>query len=257
MSDLITFQFSGIDFKAYTENGDIFFLLSEVCEILEVNHRVVKQRISDDVCSTYPIIDRLGREQYVTTINEDGLYDVILDSRKPIAKQFRKWITSEVIPSIRKHGGYLTPQTIEDALLNPDTLINLATQLKTERAEKEQLLKKQKKDEPFTNFGKAVSNTDAAINLGAYAKLIYDKHGVNIGRNKLIAWMRDKGYLIKSGREKNNAKQQYIEQGLFKLSPSLIQRTQGDYERMTTLITGKGQVKFLPILLKEFKQEVR
>lgn len=110
-------------------------------------------------------------------------------------------------------------------------------------------------DKPYTEFGKVVSMSDGAINFGAFAKLIFDKHGINIGRNKLIAWMRDKGYLIKTGAEKNLPKQQYIEQELFKVRPTIVKRTAGDVQTGTTLITGKGQVKFTEILLEEFSQK--
>lgn len=88
------------------------FCLADLCKVLDLHSNVVRQRLSDDVCSTYPIVDNMGREQQVNFVNEDGLYDVILDSRKPEAKAFRKWITSEVLPAIRQTGGYI--QTASD-----------------------------------------------------------------------------------------------------------------------------------------------
>lgn len=111
-------------------------------------------------------------------------------------------------------------------------------------------------DKPYTNFGKVVSMSDGAINIGAFAKILYDKHSINIGRNKLIAWMRDKGYLIKQeGAEKNLPKQQYIERGWFKVRPTIVKRTSGDIQSGTTLITGKGQVDITNILLEEFSEK--
>lgn len=86
------------------------FCLIDVCKALELNANVVRQRLDDEVCSTYPIPDNLGRIQQTNFINEDGLYDVIFDSRKPEAKKFRKWVTSEVLPSIRKTGAYMTSE---------------------------------------------------------------------------------------------------------------------------------------------------
>lgn len=110
-------------------------------------------------------------------------------------------------------------------------------------------------DKPYTSFGKVVSMSDGAINIGHFAKILYDDHGINIGRNKLIAWLRDNGYLIKQeGAEKNLPKQKYIEQGLFKVRPTIVKRTSGDVQSGTTLVTGKGQVKLTEILLKEFKK---
>lgn len=147
----------------------------------------------------------------------------------------------------------MTPETIEQALLNPDTIIKLATDLKAEREMRFKLEKQKQLDEPYTTFGKVVSGSDASINVGAFAKMMYDEHGMKIGRNKMFRWLREKGYLIKSGREKNNPKQQYIEQGLFETSVSIVSRTQGDVESLTTLITGKGQVKLSEKLLKEYE----
>ncbi|WP_321335082.1 phage antirepressor KilAC domain-containing protein [uncultured Bacteroides sp.] len=120
-------------------NGEPIFCLADVCSILGLTSKGVAQRLSDGAISNYPIIDALGREQMANFVNEDGLYDAILDSRKPEAKQFRKWVTSEILPSVRKHGAYLTKETINKALTDPDTIIQLAMQLKEERAEKERL----------------------------------------------------------------------------------------------------------------------
>jgi anti-repressor protein len=251
----LTKMFEGQNLTIINQNDESYFKLNDVCEILGLAPRVVKQRLDKDVCSTYPL-HTAGGTQRVTFVNEDGLYDVILDSRKPEAKRFRKWITSEVIPSIRKHGAYMTPEKIEEALLNPDTIIRLATDLKQEREQRMMLEQQRKQDEPYTTFGKVVSGSDAAINVGAFAKLMYDEYGLRIGRNKMFRWLRDNGYLIKSGREKNNPKQRYIEQGLFDTSVTLVSRTQGDVETVTTLITGKGQVKLAEKLLKDYEVNV-
>ena len=89
------------------KQGEAMFCLKDVCEVLELRTQKVVQRLEDDVLSKYPIVDNLGRVQQATFVNEDGLYDTILESRKPQAKQFRKWVTSEVLPSIRKQGGYM------------------------------------------------------------------------------------------------------------------------------------------------------
>ncbi len=125
---------------AKTENNEPLFCLADVCKILGLgNPSQVKTRLDDGVISNEVILDSIGRQQNVMFVNEDGLYDVILDSRKPEAKQFRKWVTSEVLPSIRKHGAYLTDTKIEEVLTSPDTIIKLATQLKEERVERERL----------------------------------------------------------------------------------------------------------------------
>ncbi|MDQ0176042.1 phage antirepressor [Bacillus chungangensis] len=245
------------------KNNDVLFLLKDVCEILGLGQVAgVKRRLDKDVISNHPL-ETAGGVQQVTFVNEDGLYDVILDSRKPEAKKFRKWVTSEVLPSIRKHGAYATPETIKNIISNPDFGIKLLETLKIERnqrlkaeQEKAAVIEQQKLDMPYTSFGKVVSNSNASINVGSFAKLMYDEHGIKLGRNKMFEWLRDKGFLIKSGREKNNPKQIYIEQGLFETTVTLISRSSGDVESLTTLITGKGQIKIAQMLINEFEVKV-
>ena len=101
------------------ERGEPLFCLRDVCEVLELRTQKVVQRLEDDVLSKYPIVDSLGRTQQATFVNEDGLYDTILESRKPHAKKFRKWVTSEVLPSIRKQGGYMVvrPDESDEAIM--------------------------------------------------------------------------------------------------------------------------------------------
>ncbi|GGB61336.1 putative antirepressor - phage associated [Lentibacillus populi] len=255
----LTKMFDGQNLTIITNGDDHEFLLKDLCNILGLGHvATVKRRLDKDVVSKHPL-QTAGGTQQATFVNEDGLYDVILDSRKPEAKRFRKWITSEVLPSIRKHGAYATDQTIENIINNPDFGIELLKTLKTERdqrlkAEQERMavVEQQRIDAPYTSFGKVVSNSSASINVGSFAKMMYEKHGINLGRNKMFEWLRDKGFLIKSGRERNNPKQQYIEQGLFDVKPTVVSRSTGDVEKLTTLITGKGQVKLSQMLLEQF-----
>lgn len=112
------------------------FCLGDVCKMLGLKSWHVKERLGDNIVSTEVISDSLGRQRVVNFITEDGLYDVILDSRKPEAKRFRKWVTSEVLPTIRKHGAYMTKDTLERAITEPDFLIQLATRLKEEKAKR-------------------------------------------------------------------------------------------------------------------------
>lgn len=233
--------------------GNFHFLLRDLCSILGLGQVAgVKRRLEDDVISNHPIQDRLGRTQQATFVNEDGLYDVILDSRKPEAKRFRKWITSEVLPSIRKHGTYMTSEVIEQVLTDPDTIIKLATNLKEERELRVAAETKIQEEKKYTDFGKVISLSEGAINVGAFAKLMYDEHNLKIGRNKLMAWLRDRGYLITQGREKNYPKQKYVERGWFRLATTIVKRSEGDIQSGTTLITGKGQVELAKILLSEY-----
>lgn len=132
--------------------------LADVCKALGLKQGHVRERLDDGVVSTEPISDSLGRQQVANFVNEDGLYDVILDSRKPEAKRFRKWVTSEVLPTIRKHGAYMTQQTIEKALAEPDFLIQLAVNLKEER--KKRLLAEQECEHQRTRIVELGSKVD-------------------------------------------------------------------------------------------------
>lgn len=123
------------DIRTAVINNEPYLMLNDVCRILELNNvSQVKVRLNKDGVITNEVIDNLGRKQQATFINEANLYKVIFQSRKPEAERFADWVTSEVLPSIRKHGAYLTPQKIEEVLSDPDTIIKLAMQLKEERA---------------------------------------------------------------------------------------------------------------------------
>src|SRR5699024_2286951 len=197
----LTKVFEEQDLTIIEVEGDFHFLLKDVCEILEIgNHRHVRTRLEDEVVSNYPIQDSLGRTQQATFVNEDGLYDVILDSRKPEAKRFRKWITSEVIPSIRKHGAYATPDTIENIISDPDFGIQLLTNLKEEkelhrkeRLKRERAERKIEQQKPKVVFAESCLVSQDSVLVKDVAKLASNQ-GINIGQNRLYNKLRDWGY---------------------------------------------------------------
>lgn len=227
------------------ENGESLFCLADACKILELDASQVMKRLEDGVVSIHPITDSLGRNQRANFVNEDGLYDVILDSRKPEAKQFRKWITSEVLPSIRKHGAYMTNDTLEKALTSPDFLIQLATNLKEEQQKRIEAERKVTEAAPAVAFTKAVQSANSSCLIGELAKLIA-QNGYSIGEKRLFAWMRDNGYLGKQGERYNIPNQQYVEQVLFELKKGVRSGSNGVlHTTITPKVTGKGQVYFV------------
>ncbi|WP_121605358.1 phage antirepressor [Virgibacillus sp. Bac332] len=243
----LTRIFDGRNLTIIESEGEPKFFLKDVCDILEIgNPSQVKTRLEDGVISNEVIQDRLGRSQKATFINEDGLYDVILDSRKQEAKRFRKWITSEVIPSIRKHGAYMTPEKIEETLLNPDTIIKLATNLKEEqqkRAKAEQTIEEQK---PKVQFAEAVETSDTSVLVGELAKIL-KQNGINIGQNRLFKWLRNNGFLIKKkGESYNLPTQASMDRGLFEIKKRVITNPDGSVRTTRTAkVTGKGQIYFV------------
>lgn len=152
--------------------GEPWFVLKDVCAILGIaDHKVTARRLDEDeVCQT-PLTDSLGREQETTVVNESGLYNVILRSDKPEAKPFRKWVTSDVLPSIRQHGAYMTPAVIERTLTDPDYIIQLATTLKQEQQKRRSLEEKIEADAPAVRFTLPYTVTDDDI-LGAVPLIV-------------------------------------------------------------------------------------
>ena len=187
-------------------------------------------------------------------IDEGNLYRLIIRSKLPTAKRFEKWVMEEVLPSIRKDGVYMSEEIINKTLDDPDFIIEIATKLKYERQQRKLLEEKANHleatitiDKPYTNFGKSIATSSDAITIGQFAKVL-NNNNINIGRNRLFSILRDNGYLIKCGKDKNMPKQLYVAQGLFKVSESIVRTVEGDLLTATTLITGKGQMYFLDLL---------
>jgi len=186
-------------------------------------------------------------------IDEGNLYRLIVKSKLPSAKRFEKWVMEEVLPSIRKYGTYMSEEVISKTLDNPDFIIEIATKLKYERQQRKLLEEKAKSleatiiiDKPYTNFGKTIATSSDAITIGQFAKVL-NNNNINIGRNRLFTILRDNGYLIKVGKDKNMPKQIYVKQGLFKVAESMVKTVKGELLTATTLITGKGQMYFLEL----------
>lgn len=241
------FNFNGNEVRTITRDGDAQFVLKDVCDVLDLAPRVVRQRLTDDVCSTYSMPDALGRLQETTIVNEDGLYDVILESRKPEAKAFRKWITSEVIPAIRKHGTYMTPETIEKTLSDPDFIIGLATQLKQEQ--KARIAAEGKLDEQrsLVAFAETCMDSERNMLVREVAKLA-SKDGILIGEKRMYNKLRDWGMVCSHGTEPT---QRGIEMGIFEVIKGVKQTPKGARDWETTKVTPRGQMYIVNRLKKE------
>lgn len=186
-----------------------------------------------------------GQKRNMTVINESGLYSLVLSSKLPSAKVFKRWVTSDVLPSIRKHGLYATANTVENMLSNPDFAIQLFQKYKEERQEKEALLKKTLEDEPKVLFADSVSASNTTILVGDLAKLM-KQNGVDIGQKRLFEWLRNNGYLIKSGTSRNMPTQKAADMDLFFVKETTITNPDGSVRvTKTTKVTGKGQIYFI------------
>lgn len=238
-------------------NGAPYFVGKDVAEVLGYSDTfgALKKHVDDEDkqnCQN----DSFESNRGLIVINESGLYSLILSSKLPKAKEFKHWVTSEVLPSIRKHGMYAT----EELLANPDFAIKVFNELKAER-EKRQALETEVKvkehqieqDKPKVVFADAVSTAKTSILIGDLAKLI-KQNGIDMGQKRLFEWLRTNGYLIKSGSSKNMPIQRYMEQGLFEVKESVVANPDGSSRvTRTTKVTGKGQQYFINFFLTKTK----
>lgn len=250
MNDLQIFKNSEFgEIRTVTKNNEPWFVAIDVCNALELsNPTVVVGRLDEDERTKF----NLGRQGMTNIVSEYGLYNLILASRKKEAKKFKRWITHEVIPTIRKHGAYMSSEVIEKTLSDPDYLIRLATNLKEEKAKRALAEAQIEKDKPKVLFADTVSASNKSCLVGELAKLISQEAirrgeiNKKIGQNNLFAWMRSNGYLCKSGERKNQPLQQYVEQGLFELKKGTYVDGNGvNVLTTTTKVTGKGIIYFI------------
>lgn len=235
------------EIRTVTINNEPYFVGNDVAAILgyaEPRSTVSKKVDAED--KGVAKLETPSGVQEMTVINESGLYSLILGSKLESAKRFKHWVTSEVLPSIRKNGGYIAGQeTLSDDELMAKALLVAQNKI----AEKDGIIQRQREqieaDKPKTIFADAVSASKTSILVGDLAKLIC-QNGYQIGQKRLFEWLRENGYLIKSGNSKNMPMQRYIEQGLFEVKESNVQNPDGSVRiTKTTKITGKGQIYFI------------
>jgi phage antirepressor YoqD-like protein len=196
------------------------------------------------------ITDSLGRKQDANFIPYGDVVRLATRSELPNADIFEGWIFDEVIPSVMKHGGYLTPAKIEEVLSNPDTIIKLATELKQERAKRIEHEQKIEADKPKVLFAEAVETAKSSILVGELAKLI-KQNGIDIGQQRLFNFMRENGYLIKQkGSAYNMPTQKSMNLGLFEIKERTINHSDHVEIVKTPKVTGKGQIYFINMFAK-------
>lgn len=240
------------EIRTVTKNNEPWFIATDVCSALDIsNTSQALTRLDDDEKNTIILNEGIGNPNK-SIVSEYGLYNLILASRKKEAKKFKRWITHEVIPTIRKHGAYMSSDVIEKTLSDPDYLIRLAINLKEEKAKRALAEAQIERDKPKVLFADTVSSSNKSCLVGELAKLISQEAirrgeiDKKIGQNNLFAWMRSNGYLCKSGERKNQPLQQYVEQGLFELKKGIYVDGNGvNVLTTTTKVTGKGIIYFI------------
>lgn len=232
--------------RAVSINNEPYFVGKDVAEILGYSNP--RKAMIDHVDAEDKGVtkcDTLGGTQEMTIINESGLYSLILSSKLPKAKEFKRWVTSEVLPTIRKTGGYVnnTAQFVDSYFgqLNLEQKQALTLMFDESKRMSEQL----KEQAPKVLFANAVETAHTSILIGDLAKII-KQNGVDIGQKRLFEWMRQNGYLIKGGSSKNMPTQRSMDQELFEVKETTINNPDGSVRvTKTTKVTGKGQTYFI------------
>jgi anti-repressor protein len=227
--------------RTVTVNEEPMFCLTDICKALEIKNATdVAKRLDEDERTRL----NLGRQGEANFITESGLYAVILRSDKPNARKFRKWVTSEVLPSIRKNGGYIVGQ---ENMTDDELMAKALMVAQNKIAERDKQIERMKPKEIFAD---AVSASETSILVGDLAKLI-SQNGYKIGQKRLFEWLRTNNFLIKCGSSRNMPQQRFVEQGLFEVKESNIQNPDGSVRiTRTTKVTGKGQIYFVNKFMK-------
>lgn len=231
--------------RVVERDGEPWFVAVDICGALDIaNSRDALTRIDEDEKGV-ALTDTLGGAQEVAVVNEPGLYSLVLGSRKSEAKAFKRWITHDVIPAIRKTGMYATPATVEAMLANPDTMIQVLQAFKDEREQRLALETRVVADAPKVAFADAVETSTDSCLVGQLAKIIR-QNGYEIGANRLFEYLRKEGYLCRAGSNRNMPTQRSMEAGWFEVKESVLENPDGSIRVVRTpKVTGKGQIYFV------------
>ena len=245
--------YEGNQVRTVERDNEIWWVLKDICDVLEMsNPSMIAERLDEDEKAKIDPKQYLGSRsnEPITIVSESGLYNVILLSRKSEAKKFKRWVTHEVLPTIRRHGAYVTPAKLEEIMNDPDSWIRVLTALKEERAAKERLQIEAAENKPKVVFADAVSVSDGTILIGELAKILKG-NGIEIGQNRLFERLRQDGYLIKrKGTDYNAPTQKAMELGLFRVKETAITHSDGHVTiSKTTKVTGRGQQYFINMFL--------
>ncbi|MDT9544459.1 phage antirepressor [Lactobacillus jensenii] len=245
MNDLQIFKFNGLDVRTVLIDGEPYFVGKDIAEILGYakSRNAIKNHVDDEDKKDAPIQGDLGGTQTMTVINESGLYSLIISSKLPTAKKFKHWVTSEVLPAIRKHGAYMTDEKAFDVVNNKSGLADLLQQAADQLKRKDIQIAEMK---PKALFADSVSASDSTILIGDLAKIL-KANGVDTGAKRLFQWLRDKSYLInRKGSDWNSPTQKSMNLGLFVIKESTHTQPDGTVRvTKTTKVTGKGQQYFV------------
>lgn len=237
--------------RTVIKDGSPWFVAVDVCRALEIsNNRDAMNRLDEDEKGV-ALTDTPGGMQEMSVVNEPGLYALVLGSRKPEARAFKRWITHEVLPSIRQHGFYGTGDTIDRMLSDPEAAIRMLRAYKIEREARLLLEEQSILNEPKVLFADSVAASHHSILVGELAKLL-KQNGVEVGQNRLFEWLRRDGFLMKNGESRNMPTQYAMENGWMEIKERAIHNPDGSIRlTRTPKVTGRGQQYFINRYLKQ------
>lgn len=243
------FNYGEKEVRTVIIENEPWFIVKDACNILNITNPTDSiKNIEEDDLDTTEVIDSLGRKQTANIVNESGLYQLIFQSRKPEAKQFKRWVTHEVLPSIRKHGIYAT----DELLNNPDLAIKAFTALKEERERNKLLESKVEQDKPKVLFAESVTASKDSVLVHELATILKQKGIKNMGEIKLFNWLRENGYLCKCGEDYNLPTSYSMELKLMEIKKTTTSSANGSHKVFRTCkVTGKGQIYFVNKILKQ------
>ncbi|WP_224799381.1 phage antirepressor, partial [Staphylococcus aureus] len=257
MQALQTFNFEELPVRTLTVDNEPYFVGKDVAEILGYSNTrdALSKHVDEDdkeiLTSRNTTLENLPNRG-LTAVNESGLYSLIFSSKLESAKRFKRWVTSDVLPAIRKHGIYATDSVIENTLNNPDYIINILTEYKKEKEQNLLLQQQVEVNKPKVLFADSVAGSDNSILVGELAKIL-KQNGVDIGQNRLFKWLRNNGYLIKkSGESYNLPTQKSMDLKILDIKKRIINNPDGSSKvSRTPKVTGKGQQYFVNKFLGE------
>lgn len=255
---IVSFQNENLNctVHAVVKDGEPWFVAKDVCDALSIADSKSFLRFLEDDEKRMFTNHILGETKKVSIINESGLYSLILRSRKPVAKKLKKWVTSEVLPSIRKHGMYATGDKLMELLVQPENAIKVFQALKNEQDKREQLEAKVEENIPKVLFCEAVKASSNSVLVGELAKVLR-QNGMDTGQNRLFARLREEGYLGKVGENYNLPTQRSMDMELFEIKKWSFTDTNGvNVVKRTPKVTGKGQVYFINKFLAQSAEAV-
>lgn len=254
MNDMKIFESSEFGaVRVVDVNGEPWFVARDVASALGYVDTTQAIRMHCEKAKDFRGVEMTATATPMKIIPEEDVYALIFGSHLESAKQFRRWICDEVLPAIRKHGGYLTPAKLEEALTDPDTIIRLATNLKAEREKRKALEAQAAADRPKVVFAESIEVAKTSILVGEMAKLIKQATGCDMGQNRFFEWLRANGYLHKGGSARNMPTQRCIDAGWMEIKEGTRIGSSGEcHITRTPKVTGKGQIYFVN-LFREMK----